>query len=362
MLLLLAPKNEVVSSYIEFVLENKKIEYVTFEYPDFPASSMISFELSQTGYSFILKTENKEIDLKKITAVWNYRRYEAKADPGLRTDFRNYIQKESEVFLESLHMLTPQAYWFPDNRTARYASCKPYQLDVASQLGLNVPKTYAGNDPDKAKDFLSDKTDVAIKPFRYNFLEADLNFWQKLIGSFAKILVKTGTCFDGDVQRHANEHGDDIKYYNRMASGTVKVSTAELLGKIDDIELCPVIIQEYIEKKYELRIIVIGNKVFACVIYSQAGPELAKIDWRSGEDKVKIEPFTLPEEIERKCIQLNETLGLEFGCMDFIVTPDDNYVFLENNTNGQWYMFEELTGLPIGMAIADHILQKSGHI
>jgi glutathione synthase/RimK-type ligase-like ATP-grasp enzyme len=46
-------------------------------------------------------------------------------------------------------------------------------------------------------------------------------------------------------------------------------------------------------------------------------------------------------------------LGLRFGTFDFIVTPDDRWVFLEINPNGQWAWIEDAAGLPIAASIAD---------
>jgi len=50
---------------------------------------------------------------------------------------------------------------------------------------------------------------------------------------------------------------------------------------------------------------------------------------------------------------LVEKLGLVFGCIDMIVTPRGEFIFLEINPNGQWLWIEELTGLPISEAIAN---------
>jgi D-alanine-D-alanine ligase-like ATP-grasp enzyme len=46
-------------------------------------------------------------------------------------------------------------------------------------------------------------------------------------------------------------------------------------------------------------------------------------------------------------------LDLRFGALDFLVTPEGEWVFLEINPNGQWAWIEENTGLPITSAIAD---------
>ncbi len=40
-------------------------------------------------------------------------------------------------------------------------------------------------------------------------------------------------------------------------------------------------------------------------------------------------------------------LKIVFGCVDMILTPEGDYVFLEVNTAGQWQWVEHLTGMPI---------------
>ena len=46
-----------------------------------------------------------------------------------------------------------------------------------------------------------------------------------------------------------------------------------------------------------------------------------------------------------------EILGLVYGALDFIVTPDNRWIFLEINCMGQYLWIEELTGLQISSAI-----------
>ena len=45
-------------------------------------------------------------------------------------------------------------------------------------------------------------------------------------------------------------------------------------------------------------------------------------------------------------------MGLRYGCIDMIITPNNEYVFLEINPNGQWRFVEEQTGMSIGKTIA----------
>lgn len=49
--------------------------------------------------------------------------------------------------------------------------------------------------------------------------------------------------------------------------------------------------------------------------------------------------------------------GLEFGAFDLILTPENEYYFLELNANGQWGWIQYMTGLPIKEAIADLLIK-----
>ena len=115
--------------------------------------------------------------------------------------------------------------------------------------------------------------------------------------------------------------------------------------------------QNYVEKDFELRVTVVGEKVFACRIDSQTlTDDTGKIDWRQGyEHGMKQSAFDLPEDIADKCREYLLCLGLNFGCFDFIVTPSGKFVFLECNPNGQWLWVEDATGLKISEAIADFL-------
>lgn len=112
--------------------------------------------------------------------------------------------------------------------------------------------------------------------------------------------------------------------------------------------MTPCIYQQYIKKKHELRITVVGEEVFAAAVNSQDFEE-TKIDWR--RENLEFYKTSIPKHIEVKCIEIVKKLGLHFGAIDLILDKDDNYVFLEVNPNGQWAWIESQTELPISEAI-----------
>ena len=92
---------------------------------------------------------------------------------------------------------------------------------------------------------------------------------------------------------------------------------------------------------YEIRVTVIDKKVFASSVYSQSN-ENTKNDWR--KEKLEFSKVEIPKEISNKCITLLQELNIKFGAIDLIKTPEDEYVFLEINPNGQWAWIESQTG------------------
>jgi len=52
-------------------------------------------------------------------------------------------------------------------------------------------------------------------------------------------------------------------------------------------------------------------------------------------------------------------MGLVYGALDFVVTPEGNSVFLELNQAGQWGWIEQALGLPITDAILDRLGEGS---
>jgi glutathione synthase/RimK-type ligase-like ATP-grasp enzyme len=55
---------------------------------------------------------------------------------------------------------------------------------------------------------------------------------------------------------------------------------------------------------------------------------------------------------------LVKKLGLEFGALDLIVTPDNEYVFVEINPNGQWAWIQQLCPeIPMRETLTDLLIR-----
>jgi glutathione synthase/RimK-type ligase-like ATP-grasp enzyme len=142
---------------------------------------------------------------------------------------------------------------------------------------------------------------------------------------------------------------ENVVFTNRLS--------AEDLEHLDGLRYSPMVFQEMIPKALELRITVVGEKVFASAIDSQASAR-AQHDWRrDGLRMIDAWQFhDLPEDVTRKLLKMMDAFGLNYGAIDLILTPDGQYVFLEINPGGEYFWLEEHPGHLISAAIADVLL------
>ena len=138
---------------------------------------------------------------------------------------------------------------------------------------------------------------------------------------------------------------------------TSEVSEKDLQD-IDSVCFAPSIFQEKVLKTFDLRVTVIGEKIFTAKIETNTLP-LNIPDWRYASlNQLNHSVFTLPNEIEKACICLVKRLNLEFGAIDLAVDGNGDYWFFEINPNGQWAWLETLLSFPISKAIVDLLLDS----
>ena len=53
-----------------------------------------------------------------------------------------------------------------------------------------------------------------------------------------------------------------------------------------------------------------------------------------------------------------DALDLQYGALDYVLTPDGQFVFLEINPNGQWLWLDDMLSLGITTAIAEWLTKE----
>ncbi|HEX6884699.1 MAG TPA: hypothetical protein VF530_15095 [Planctomycetota bacterium] len=286
---------------VALVLRDRGHEVVQWYGSDFPTLQSASVELDGRSASWSAHGPELALDGREFDVVW-YRRSAHPVLPArMHPGDRPVAQRECEDFLACLWALvSPGAYWVNPPASRARAELKLVQLREAQRAGLEVPRTLSSNDPARIRAFLAQ----AGGPVVYKaFYPA---WWS-----------------DGD----------------RVAHLLTSEVDAAALPEDEVLRLTPGIFQPRIEKAHELRVTVLGTRVVTARIVSQAHTA-TRLDWRRRTKELALEPDELPPEVERRVHELMRRLGLVFGCLDFIVTPDGRHVFLEVNPMGQFLWVE----------------------
>lgn len=117
------------------------------------------------------------------------------------------------------------------------------------------------------------------------------------------------------------------------------------------MELTCHLLQEWIDKRFECRAVVVGDRVFTVAIHADSAT--GRVDWRSDYDALRYEAIDLPAPVRDALVDLHSRLGLVYGACDLIVTPEGETVFLEVNQGGEWGWLAAECELPIASALAD---------
>jgi len=206
-------------------------------------------------------------------------------------------------FLVGVEQILGNAWHVNSLEARRRANAKAFQLAVADACGLRIPRTIFTNDAARARAFIA--------------------LGESSNGTVAKLLAQSLV----QDARGATYAGRTRRVYRQQ------VPNAEAMRRV------PVILQERLEKAYELRVAIFGRSVFAVRIDANHLQ-----DWRSEPDPrdLRLTPWSLPPLIAERCFHLMDRLGIVSGSFDFIVTRDGEPFFLEVNEQGQFLWLEGL--------------------
>lgn len=268
--------------------------------------------------------EGDWLDLRQVGAVWLRKPAEyAYASADLTAQERAYAQLETQqAIFSTLYAL--DCYWLSHPLALRGAQWKGEQLARATRMGFRVPASVITNVPDEVRA-----------------LRAAVG------GPIIFKAMSTPT-----LAAEAVEGDERVS----RGIGTTLVDDA-MLDSLEAVSELSCQFQEYIAKQYELRVTVIGKRLFAARLYSQDDARTA-VDSRDMSAPIRYEACILPDAIQQRCLDFVHSYGLEYGALDLIVTPDGEYVFLENNPVGQFLYVQQLVPtLPLLESVADTLIE-----
>lgn len=317
--LILTSEEDRTAELVEKELHEMETPFLRLNTEKFGNEFQIDFIVKDSTPEILIRTCNKEIVGEEVRSIW-YRR-PLPPQPSEQIDEEGARQFAAEELKSSLDgaLFALDCTWVSHPSAIRTATYKPYQIKAACRYGFTVPKTLISMDPVRVKKFYNELREVGKKT--------------------AAKLVSQGP-------PRASTPDEQYSIFTTLLEDID-------IARESTLSYCPAIYQEYIEKKYELRVTVVGDKTYACEIHSQE-TETTRIDWRRYDlPNTPHLPHKLDPAVENKCISLTKHFGLLFSAIDLVVSPDGQVMFLELNPNGQWGWIQELTGLPIAQALAN---------
>ena len=316
MILIVTNKIDPHADAVIKCLKDKGMSFVRFNTEDFPQKISLTWksEVASIDGEVFFPGGHHTL-LSQIRSCWYRRPFPPNLSRNLISQqSREFASNEIEAFTKGLWIYLSDRFWINYPLILRQAESKINNLKIASDLGFFIPRTIVTNSPKEALEFINGSGGNVIN----------------------KVLGK------GDIEYQRDSY---FVYTHRVSSKDI--------SDLENVKYAPTLFQEYVPKAVEIRTTVVGSEVFSCEIHSQVSDKTLD-DWRHYDfDNVKHAVHRLPPPINALCLKMAEILNLQFATFDFILTPDNRYVFLEINPNGQWLWIEQLTGLPINQAVAD---------
>lgn len=315
MILILSEENDESTCHVIDWLNHSKKSFFRINSND----RIVFQKFSKT--TFIIKVKGQLIDSDKIEAFW-YRKGPLNNVVDLPyllnnqyyNDLKFHLLYENNTLIYMLHNILLDKTPLSNHFTRRVNKLEV--LHLAEQCGLTTPKTLV----------TSEKTELV-----------------RFINKYGKVITKP---LDGPL---VMQNQDD------MYMTYTEMITDEFLTKLPDT-FFPGYFQQNIEKKYEIRVFSIKNEHYAMCIFSQTD-EQTSVDFRryNWTFPNRTVPYDLPAETGFALSKLLHDLGLNTASSDIIVTPDDEYVFLEVNPVGQFGMVSFPCNYYLEKIIADNI-------
>lgn len=281
---------------------NKVIDWLRFYNISFRRvnpEDLTSLSILENSDGNILSIKNELFPIENIKFIWYRRWYHFssinKTDLKDETIFEevNFNLKNYELssYSEYIFYKLDNIKWL--NHPNHSSINKLVQLNVAKKTGLKIPVTEIVNNRKRLLELFNEYTELITKPL--------------------------------------NRPPENISY----GFYTNRISYEDILQFPDFF--IPSLIQVEVKKKYEIRVFVIEQDLYATAIFSQFSEDTS-IDFRKAEVKrpIRMVPYLLPLEIKSKILALMKSLNLNCGSIDLIKSEKDDIIFLEVNPVGQF--------------------------
>jgi len=333
MLVILSDDEDASTHYVIDWLLHLKIQYYRIN-----DTSSVSIEYivdKSNNIEFILNVKNSHsknyisISTDEIYAFW-YRRGCINLNQPIITNsssdefdivkerINKYMDEENSKIVDFLHSYfttIPHLGCFKDN----FSINKLFILQQAKQEKMLTPHFMIANNKSTVKQFIHKHTYCIVKGIDKN----GFTIRKKIVLSNLSKLVSASEL----------EHFPENFNYS--------------------------FIQQYIDKKADIRVFYLDGKIFSTAIFSQ-NDEKTKIDFRNyNEEKPnRIQPFKMPEVEKKKLRKLMNKLNYKTGSIDYLLDKNSNLYFLEINPIGQYGFISQKCNLFLDKEICKYFKQR----
>lgn len=297
--LILSDLEDEHASHVAQHLRDQQIDCRLLDSRWFPRDLSLWFD-PKSGDGAFGFPEGDFVAFDKITAIY-WRNYHGVAGPRLPDPEQSFIaENDSRSLFESV-LLRLQTRWVNSFAAYRSHQTKGAQLAIVAQLGVQIPDTLLTNEPASVSDFIEYHPQAIFKP---------------------------------------TQGGAHTRRVDR---------TILKPERLNHLMLAPITLQQAIEGT-NIRVFLAGARIEACEIRTD------HVDFRDDPDP-RVAPHELPLAMTLQCQQIADALDLVWTGIDFRLTPDGTYVFLEANPSPMFLGFEEACGLPLTQMLCELLTQ-----
>mgnify|MGYP000358164539 CR=1 FL=1 len=274
---------------------------------EYPKIKIKKIHISNTSDdSYVIEINGKEVRSDDIYSYWYRRGYFTllaplpdlkELDKDVQHELNYHLNQEIKILEKGIHKIneSKRSIGAFDTNSMN----KLEVLMIAKRLGITIPETYVITHKKQFND----------------------------TGSKQKYITKA-------ISEALTFHKKKEDFTESYVSYTEEVNDME-----SHTQFFPSLIQEKLDKHYELRIFYMHGEFYSMAIFSQNDSK-TETDFRkyNNEKPNRNVPFSLPKEEAEKLHLLMIELGLNTGSIDMVVTKDKQYVFLEVNPVGQFGM------------------------
>lgn len=270
-----------------------------------------SADLASPGHRWNIDVARGDVELDgrslldEVSVVWYRRFYEPMAPTAPvfgrhRAQLHAEIARETTTLAQYLFHLLRHKVWLPDHPAHTQANNKLTMLHMAERCGLRVPQSLVTNSRDVAEQFYHAQGGAVV----------------------SKPLDFCGYYPDGDAS---------------YTAFTVRFG-ADKLAELPP-HFFPLLLQESIRPRYELRVFYLDGDCYATAIlgnYQAAPAGFADVKLLFSAQQTHLVEYRLPPALRRQLVGFMQQAGLNTGSIDLIRAENGEYVFLEVNPIGQY--------------------------